>query len=208
MTNSEKTTFVQSNIGTVYSRYAAEYLLDEIDGAGADEFKREFLIPSFISALCAGLEGQINDGYIDFFFRKVGKSYRKYIHPFLSRGIRERFKILILLISDYKYEINEANPDIRTLFELFDLRNRLLHVKNHRHEVRYNGTKDYWYDFFFVSPDETDPYQHKVTAVINETELKRFMMVYNKLIPKLSNLEFCIRRKNFNGHDLFLKILN
>lgn len=203
---SKNTTFVQSNTGIVYSRYAAEYLLKEIEGADADDFKREFLIPSFLSALCAGLEGQINDGYIDFFFRKMGKNYKKYIRPFLSRDIRERFKILILMISDYKYELNEANPDIKALFELFDLRNRLLHVKNHRHEVSYTGDKDYWYDFAFVTPDETDPYQDKVTTVINESKLQRFMKVYNTLIPKLSNIEFCIRRKNFNGHDFFLKI--
>lgn len=203
---SKNTTIVQSNIGIVYSRYAAEYLLKEIDGADADAFKREFLIPSFLSALCAGLEGQINDGYIDFFFRKVGKNYKKYLRPFLSRDIRERFKILILLISDYKYELNEANADIKALFELFDLRNKLLHVKNHKHEVSYTGDKDYWYDFAFVTPDETDPYQDKVTTVINESQLKRFMKVYNTLIPKLSNIEFCIRRKNFNGQNFFLKI--
>src|SRR5689334_8485262 len=82
-----------------------QFLLNEI-GNSADN---EFLIPSFIFAICFGLEGRANDVYIDFFHQRLGPNYKDGVKPFLYMHLKEKLLILIPLLSNFEYRLNEEN---------------------------------------------------------------------------------------------------
>lgn len=125
MSNSreERKVPVKSFTGLYYARRSAEHLLRQIAEGN------EHLIAAFIFALCSGIEGAINDVYIDYFYKKMGYNYKEFVKPFIYMNLRDKLMVIIPIVSDYKYQINEKCDDYKSLVKLFELRNGLIHVK-------------------------------------------------------------------------------
>jgi len=47
-----------------------------------DDPKENSLLPAYVSSVCADIEGCINQGYINFYYRKFGGDYKKQVNTF------------------------------------------------------------------------------------------------------------------------------
>lgn len=147
-------------MGVFSARHAAEHLFAEITH---DWGHNHTLIPSYIAALCMGLEGQINSILIEHFFEAVGSRYKNIIKPLLMLNARDRFSTAVVLASDYRYELNHGDPRVNQLFQLFELRNRVVHVKQHRKIATVSQNAD---GIFITidNPDPSDPYGPSISG--------------------------------------------
>jgi hypothetical protein len=93
--------------------------------------KRGHLLPSYITAICAGMEAEINDEVIQHFAAQVPRDYRKYARPILFMQVQERARLAVLLSSNYRYELNMGAKTIKDMFDLFSFRNKLVHIQHH-----------------------------------------------------------------------------
>jgi hypothetical protein len=96
-----------------------------------DKPKENSLLPAYISSVCAAIEGCINEGYINFYYRKFGNDYKKHVSSFFYLSLEIKLKHLIHLVTNFKYSLNQNNPNVKFLFKVITLRNNLLHVQHH-----------------------------------------------------------------------------
>ena len=68
---------IQSNIGVWASRQSAEHLLNLMK----NKSNYDYLVPYYIAAICAGMEGEINTAYVNHFHKKFGNNYNHYVRP-------------------------------------------------------------------------------------------------------------------------------
>ena len=197
----EKRMPVKENTGVVCARYAAEYLLEGLK----EDARKDYLVPPYVALLCAGMEGEINDAYIDFFFKKFGAAYQEFAKPFLFLQFRDRCRTLIPLISDYRFRLNERHADLVQVFKMVELRNQLLHIKHHWHPARVlEGREGEFFDFEYLEPS-SDPYRSgSLKKLIAGRDIDAYMKVFNRFIPAFSGLASRIRRRNFNPGQWFL----
>ena len=195
---------VTSTMGVFSARYAAEHLLDEI----TSDFDQNYsLIPSYIAAFCMGLEGQINSILIEHFFEAVGAKYKQIIKPLLMLNIRDRFSVAVVLASEYRYELNKEDPRVIELFKLFELRNRVVHVKQHRKIGSINRGEE-GISITIDDPDPSDPYGPEQKWKVDSKTLRAWMSLFNYWVPRLSFLGTNIKRKQFNPSPDFLAIVH
>ena len=194
---------VQSNTGVWASRHAAEFMLKMII---SHEYQ-EHLIPYYVSAICSGIEGQVNTAFIDHFHKHFGKTYRSYVRPYLLMKIYDRFVQLPIIVSNFKYVLNQDNPVVKEILSLFDLRNQMLHVKHlwHYADIVEDATGNI-IDIQYHDPNHPDPYRESKYSFPDIEKLKKYMWLFNKFIPKFSNIANNINRKNFNPEDWFVLI--
>lgn len=203
----KRKTFVSSNIGGYCANKSAELFLEMILD---DPKSNDYLIPSYMAALCAGIEGAVNDAYISFLYRKMGGAYREFVRPYILARFPDKFRQLIPLISSYKYKLNQDADDVRGVLRLFDVRNSLLHVKHHWHAATIIDL-GYGSGFNIVCDEvfSEDPYRDSPGKVITAEDLKRFKGIYDRFVPAFSNIEHYIKRKNFSDKTVkawFVKI--
>lgn len=194
---------IQSNYGVWASRQSAEFLLREMESQSF----RHYLAPSFIAALCAGIEGEINTCYVDFFHKKLGKKYRPYLRPYLMLRVEDRLTQLPLLLSNFKYVLNGKHAPIKQVLELFDRRNQLLHVKHLWHYA--DVTEDEKGNIISIKyhdERDRDPYRGSTTEFVKKNDLRAYMKLYNEFIPRFAGLAGRINRKNFNPHGWFVRV--
>ncbi len=195
---------VTSTHGVFTARFAAEHLLAEVI---SDPRKNDPLVPSYIAALCMGIEGQINSILIEHFFDVVGSKYKEIAKPLLFLNVRDRFSIAVLLASDYCYELNHKNERVIQLFQLFDLRNRVVHVKQHRKIgtlVKNQQSSSLTID----NPDPSDPYGPEHQWKVDVKQLRSWLRLFNYWIPRLSFLGTNIKNTRFNPGTDFLPIVH
>ncbi|GAB4508192.1 MAG: hypothetical protein Tsb0026_06420 [Sulfuricaulis sp.] len=195
---------IQTNTGVWASRQSAEFLLKAI----CENPYRNYLVPSFVATVCAGIEGEINTAYIDYFHSKFGKKYVMHIKPYLFMKLTDRITQLPLVLSAFTYELNTNDQRVKEILDLFEYRNRLVHVKHmwHYADVYEDKKNGRIMDIKYHDEHHPDPYREWRDTVPNEKKLKRFMWLYNQFIPKFNNLASKFRRKNFNPEGWFLKI--
>jgi hypothetical protein len=193
---------IQSNYGIYISRQAAEFLFDTI----MNNKNKEYLIPSFIAAICCGIEGEINTAYVNFFHKKFGKSYMNFLRPYLFMKLYDRFFQLPIILSNCKYELNLNNQKVKDTLELFEFRNRLLHVKHLWHLADiYEDDNGNIYKIEYHDRNHPDPYRDVDSLAIEATQIKAIMKLYNQFISKFSTITETINRHNFNPDGWFLK---
>jgi hypothetical protein len=194
---------VQSNFGVWASRQSAEFLLAQIE----KDCHRNFLAPAFVGALCAGIEGEINTGYVDLFHKKLGEGYGKYIKPYLFLRVEERFRQLPLLLSNFRFSLNEKDERVKKVLRLFDLRNQLLHVKHLAHYADVTESEDgRILDIQYCDKNHPDPYRFSTDDIVKEELLREYMCLYNEFIPQFAGLASRITRRNFNPKGWFVPV--
>jgi hypothetical protein len=192
---------VQSNLGVWASRRSAEFLLAQIE----KDCHRNFLAPAFVGALCAGMEGEINTGYVDFFHEKLGENYGKYIKPYLFLRIEERFRQLPLLLSNFRFSLNEKDEKVKKVLRLFDLRNQLLHVKHLTHYADVTESEEgSIVDIQYCEKSHSDPYRFSSDDIVKVELLREYVCLYNEFIPQFAELASRINRRNFNPKGWFV----
>lgn len=192
---------IQSNTGIWASRQTAEFLLESML---ADPY-RSHLIPAYVTAICAGIEGEINTAYVDYFHEHFGKRYRTHIKPFLFMRVADRLSQLPIVLSGAKYELNAKDKRVVEILDLFEYRNRLVHVKMMWHYADvYEDKNGSIVGIKYHDKHHPDPYREWRDAMLDEKTLKRFMWLFNQFIPKFANIPHKIRRKNFNPEGWFI----
>ncbi|HHB76085.1 MAG TPA: hypothetical protein ENK84_06045 [Desulfobulbus sp.] len=196
---------VQSNIGVVYSRHSSEYLFKQIV---SERKKYDFLIPAYITVVCAGIEGKINTAFIDCLHKRLGKEYKTFVRPYLFMRIRDRFEQMPIIVSNFKYRLNTKNEKIKEIFKIFEFRNQLVHVKQHWHYADpIHDENGELISLKYKENNTNDPYRTGfVIEKLSEEELAKIFNVYKSFISKFSNIANNINRKNFNPENWFVKI--
>jgi hypothetical protein len=199
----EYDTYMQSQIGINAAFKTAQYLYDEIK-KGPD---KDYLVPSFIASICAGIEGSINNIYISFLFQKFGSDYKSYVEPLLGiRGIKNKMKLLVPLISAYKYVLNEHNDTLQEIIRLFEMRNTLIHVRHHWfpvHIVQNEG--ELGLNMTYLTPDKLGPYDKGLKEYLTEHDYLHFMNISNEFQKGFYSLRRRMNRKNFKPEPWFKK---
>lgn len=123
--------------GAISTRTAAFLLRSIIESPLGND-----LIPSYIANLVVAIESTINDAFIDFLHKRMGADYKRHCKTFLWLRFKEKVSLLVLLASDFKYELDGDFGDLKSILSLVDLRNRLLHVKQHWFSATVTETQD------------------------------------------------------------------
>src|SRR5262249_16388878 len=61
------------------------------------------LVPFYVAAVCARMEGALNNCFIEHLHRKMGASYSQQLRPFLFMKVQDRTELAPLLLSNFKY---------------------------------------------------------------------------------------------------------
>lgn len=153
-----------------YANSNATFLLKEI----AKDHEKEFLVPSFIFAICLGVEAGINDLYIDFFKHRLGPSYKDCVKPFLYLSMREKLLILLPIVSGFNFQLDLENDDVKGILRLFELRNNLTHPKQHWYVATVFNDALNESDIVLDNANITDFYSSKRGRHITVDELKEY----------------------------------
>jgi len=174
--------------GTIEARWASIFLYKQIF-----DKQEKYLRPAFVYTLCSIIEERINDNLIGYFFSKFGEDYKRFVSIFLKLSIHDKLKVFVPIISEYKYDLIHDKKEIIAIRKLFEVRNQLIHMKNHYKQTVQIVDQD---DIFYLS--ELDEQETTIYDNIN----------YNKL-DKKTLTEFYEAEKEFCSwtSDLFPKIL-
>ncbi len=182
---------------------AATLLHKQIE-ASADN---DVLIPSYCAAVCSAIEGVVNTAVIDFFFHKFGAEYRRHSKPYLKMPVEDRFRNMVLVLSGFRYQLNERHDDIVAVFRLFEIRNRLLHAKEQWHlvhAVEAEGGRLHIADYVHDPVD--DPYAKPLRQMASPAELAKYLVVARHILYAFDNFERKVNRRNYNPRDWLVLI--
>ncbi|MES2352793.1 MAG: hypothetical protein V4568_00090 [Pseudomonadota bacterium] len=118
---------VWTNHARATARRASELLRDVVL-SGEDTFNS--LVPFYVAAVCARMDGALNNCFIERLRRKMGASYSPQLRPFLFMKVQDRMEPAPLLLSNFKYKLNDKCDLVKHTHRLFDLRNQFLHAKD------------------------------------------------------------------------------
>ncbi|HPA56795.1 MAG TPA: hypothetical protein PLT70_05135, partial [bacterium] len=171
------------------------------------EIKYCDLVHPFIISLCSSIELTISDIYIDFMFKKIGKKYKNLVRPLLKMPINIKLPLITLLVSDYKYRLNEDSKEVKYLYKLFSLRNRFVHIEEHwvdvtmfkdsskpGIEIEYYNPKDEYYYLSDVFPE---------LSMNNINEMYEFVKNANL---RLRNLHGKVKHWKWKPEPWFIKL--
>jgi hypothetical protein len=175
---------VKSYQGWNYARESADFLLAEIK----NDPEKEYLIPSFIICLCLGIESVLNDAFIDFFHRRMGKDYKDCVKPFIFMRIDEKLSVLIPLVSNYEYQLNKDHADLKKLLALFEFRNHLTHVKHHWHSATVIRDATGVTDIIIDNPNLIDFYSTFVQRKITLADLDDYRELFININKEFRDL--------------------
>jgi hypothetical protein len=63
----------------------------------------------------------------------MGRDYKDFVRSLIYLRTREKLILIVPLVSGFSYQIDESNEDFKAIISLFDLRNALIHAKQHWH---------------------------------------------------------------------------
>jgi hypothetical protein len=90
----------------------------------------EYLHFAFFTLCAATLEYSLNFILADFCIEKFGMDrYRTYLEEYINLKFKSKLMMLPNIISDGTFVINEDTEAVKVLYELINLRNRVLHNK-------------------------------------------------------------------------------
>jgi hypothetical protein len=189
------------NSGSSEAVWTAEFLFKQIF-----KDKREYLKPSFVYALCSIIEENLNCNFIDYFYSKFGEEYKSYVTVFIKMSIHDKFKIAIPVISNYKYDLNHEKKEIKGIKQLFEIRNQLIHIKNHYRSTLWFETNDGKFCIKELDENELSIYDRVKYQKLDKEVLKEFYRAQREFTPKFHQLFQGMQRKNFNPQDWFIKL--
>ena len=192
---------VKTNSGLHCARLTADLLLKHI----LSDSYNDYCVPAYITSICSGIEGMINELYIDFFHNRFGRQYRPLVNPFFRIPVKERISLIVPMLSDYKYQLNYDHDSFLVICRLFALRNSLVHVKHHWHRAKIIDY-DVGCDIEYISPTDIDIYAKGIEKALTKEDFERFMRVSNEFLTVFVNLERRIKRKKFDPKNWFKPI--
>ncbi len=184
------------NAGVSEAVWSARHLFEQIYVE-----KKEYLKPSFIYALCSTIETGLNCSIIDFFYSKYGESYKPYASVLIKLTIHDKLRIVMPIISEYKYELNQEKIEIKNIKTLFDIRNQLIHIKNHYKSalfIEMNSGECYIHD---LDEKELNIYDRAKYQKLDKNFLKILYRSQKEFTPFFHRICNKMRRKNFNPKD-------
>lgn len=190
-----------SNNGVVKAVCTADFLYYQII-----KDKREYLIPSFIYALCSIIEENINCNFIDYFYSKFGEDYKSFSSVYIRMSFHDKLKVFIPTISDFKYDLNHEKNEIKIIKKMFDIRNQLIHIKQHYKSSMLFETNDGELFISNLDENELDIYDDLLYKKFDKNTLKDFYKAQQVFTPKIGQLFYTINRKNFNPQDWLIKL--
>lgn len=191
---------VQSSRGTSAALRSAE-LLRQVITAEPPDFDE--LTPYYVAAVCAAIEGAINNCYVEFFHRKFGKGAGKYVKPFLFMKVQERLTLAPLLLSNFRYELNGKSERAKKVFALFDLRNQFIHVKDlwHYADVEFDDDGGIL-KYEFHDRNHPDPYRSKPGGtLLSNIDVAAIETLRKAFMNRFGSLPNAIARKTFKPDE-------
>lgn len=189
------------NQGSSEAVWSSEYLFKEIFING-----KEFLKPSFIYALCSIIEENFNCILIDFFQSKFGDNYKIFAATHIKMAIHDKLCIVIPTISNFKYQLNQEKKEIKIIKQLFEVRNQMIHIKNHYRKTLYYETKSGKHYIEELDEKELNIYDSINYKKLDKRRLKQFYNAQKEFTPTFHMLFHRMKRKNFNPKDWFFEI--
>jgi hypothetical protein len=205
MNSSRKTkrTTVKAYTAGPSARSSAEFLLKEI----LSDKDKTYLIPSYFSSLCLGIESVVNDAYIDLFYRKIGAEYKEHVRIFLYMRFKEKLSTMILLASDFKYQLNEKDKDIKGIFKIVEFRNQLLHAKQHWNPSTKIIENDAAFDGGLDNPDHSDFYSDPKTRGEWLNSLEDYMRLHNWFVQEFGTIgQGVLTRRDYKPRSWLKKV--
>src|SRR5687768_16168 len=166
------------NQGSSEAVWSAEFLFKEIF-----DNNRTYLKPSFIYALCSIIEENLNCILIDFFQSKFGENYKPFASTIIKMSIHDKLNIVIPTISDFKYQLNQDKKQIKTIKQLFEVRNQLIHIKNHYRTTLFFETADGKFYIRELDEKELSIYDSIKYEKLDKKILKQFYSAQKEFTP-------------------------
>jgi len=148
------------------------------------------------------MEGALNNCFVDFLHRKLGKGYAKHLKPYLFMKIQDRLEMAPLLLSNFEYELQANSNHVKEVLRLFDLRNQFLHVKHlwHYADVRFDDD-GHIVGFEYHNKAHPDPYRGDSGSWPQSKELRTLFKAHDRFIHRFSSLNNAISRKSFKADE-------
>lgn len=189
--------------GSVEAVWAADFLYTKITKTGLD-----YLIPSYSYTLCSIIEENLNCLLIDFFYSKFGDKYKEYVAVYLKMTIHDKLKIVIPTISEFKYDLNHTKEEIIVIRQLFEIRNQLIHIKNHYYLAKFIKNNDGQEFMEELDEKQLNIYSDKKFEKLNKEKLLGFLKAQKAFTPFIHRLHSRIKRKDFKPADWLIQISN
>jgi hypothetical protein len=196
---------VRSNRGTFSVRRSADVLREAIL---TDKSKFDALTPFYVAAVCAHMEGALNNCFVEHLHRKLGKDYAKHLRPFLFLKIQDRMEMAPLLLSDYRFKLNDKHESVKAALALFDKRNQFLHVKDlwHYAEVEY-GEKEAIVAWEFQNKDHPDPYRTDWgQGLFEKLSIEEIESLQKRFTKRFRTMPNSVNRKNFRPDEWLVRV--
>ncbi|MGS4906616.1 hypothetical protein ACVDHI_00415 [Aeromonas sp. 25-248] len=192
---------IRSSSGTFSARNAAKYLREMIV-EGRDPL--QVLPPYYIAAVCAHMEGLLNNCFVEYLHRRLGTDYSQRLKPFLFMRVEERMELAPLLLSDFKYKLNSKHQFVKDALRIFDMRNHFLHVKDlwHYANVDY-GDNGKIIGFEYLVKNHPDPYREIDGENIDIDEIE---VISGRFLKRFRSMPNTINRKNFKPDPWLIEV--
>lgn len=193
---------VRSFQGTSAAMKSAEVLRNAIV---SDRKNLDSLTPYYIAAVCAHMEGELNNCFVEFLHRKLGKNYGPYLRPFLFMKIQDRMELAPLLLSDYRFQLNGKCEFVKSSLRLFDMRNHFLHVKDlwHYANVEYGHSGEVL-SLQFHNENHPDPYRD--TDLVERIPFEEVADIQKRFTRRFGTMPNAVNRKNFQPDEWLLRV--
>ena len=196
----------KSYSGLYYARKSAEHLLLEI------EVGNHHLIPAFVYAVCSGIEGVINDNFIDFFHKKAGSNYKELAKPFIHMNLREKLMIIVAVTSEYRYQIDKMFPSYKLLMKLFEIRNSFIHIQQHWRPAAIITRNENGVVLSYITVEGNSPYDAIEDRQVTLDDLRAYLKLFLQIIEDFYQLGGSVgipgkfQRKNYKLRGWFKKL--
>lgn len=196
---------VRSFRGTSAAMEAAKMLRNAI-AADPEEF--ESLTPYYIAAVCAHMEGTLNNCFVEFLHRKLGKCYMPSLRPFLFMKIQDRMELAPMLLSDYRFKLNAQCEFVKSSLRLFDMRNHFIHVKDlwHYADVEYGNAGEVL-GWEFNIKNHPDPYRADWGVNLSERiSIEEVADIQDRFTRRFGPMPNAVNRKGFRPDDWLVRV--
>ena len=183
--------FTRTFDGKYCARATSDYIYDLLNEKWAHH---EFLIPSYIFSITSGIEGEINDAFIGFFIAKCGDRHKAFAKPYLRAPFNIKIRQAVLLLSSYRYELDESYDDVKLLDRLFQLRNMIVHITHHAQPLEIFVDEqggEFTYDH-----KHNNYYARDGVDALTMSDIRKYHKLYDTFIRDFTSLETRLSRSN------------
>lgn len=200
-----KTKPVRSFTGTSAARKSATLLRNAIR---SDKSSSDILMPYYVAAVCAHMEGELNNCFVEHLHNKLGKCHRRYLRPYLFMKVQDRMELAPLLLSEYRFRLNDKCGFVKSSLKLFNIRNRFLHVKDlwYYAEVEFDDGGDI-IGLEYHAKNHPDLYRIEVSESLPATiSIDEIEEIQRRFTTRFRTMPNSLNRKNFRPDEWLVRI--